>query len=206
DLIEKSGTSFDDTFLWNTISPNVNLFLYLKKQFEVAYNLWNRSNAHTSPHLQDEYQMLLSFFAEEDIHTFIPKHSFDHATVNSVDCGYSCYDDGLLNEMLGKHTAQINVLQSIDSIQKKTDIGNNTMDANTAEVQEASQPPVDSGTLSSPSSTSSSVIPASPATSLSTHSSSLSESISPDLEPDIESGSTDDLNDQSDTDNAEVYS
>ncbi|KAK1228298.1 hypothetical protein PQX77_008662 [Marasmius sp. AFHP31] len=121
DLVGKSGASFDNSFLRKTISPNVDFFLHLKKQFEIAYDLHKRSNSHTSPHLRDEYNMLLSFFEEEDLHFFVPQRTLGHTAINLLNRGYERFDDGMLDDILRKHTAQVNILRAIDSIRKSTE-------------------------------------------------------------------------------------
>ncbi|KAL0573741.1 hypothetical protein V5O48_008217 [Marasmius crinis-equi] len=117
--VGKSGLSFDDPFIRNTISPNVDFFIVLKKEFELAFDLHKRSQSHTSPHLRDEFRAMLKLYAEEYLHYFIQGRSLGHAAVNLLSLGFDRFDDGVLNELLNKHTARVEALKHIDDIRTR---------------------------------------------------------------------------------------
>ncbi|KAJ7707099.1 hypothetical protein B0H14DRAFT_2646904 [Mycena olivaceomarginata] len=62
DMVQKHGGEFDNKFYRLTISSNVHHFLRIKEEIETAFSLKHRGKTHTSPHLRDELQLLLTMF------------------------------------------------------------------------------------------------------------------------------------------------
>ncbi|KAJ8090936.1 hypothetical protein PM082_024860 [Marasmius tenuissimus] len=113
DHVGKSGMAFDDPFLRKSISPNVDFFLVLKKELELAFDLHKRPQAHTSLHLRDEFRSLLRLFDEESFHYFTPSRSLGHAAVNFLGLGYEKLNNGVLTELLNRHSSLIDVLKEL---------------------------------------------------------------------------------------------
>ncbi|PBK64863.1 hypothetical protein ARMSODRAFT_892428 [Armillaria solidipes] len=106
DMVQKHGGRFDDSFYRQTISPNVHCFLRIKEEFESAFELSRRSKSHTSPHLRDEYKILLTIFREEQLHLFRPTRSMGHAASDLLNRGYKRLHEEKLPEFLKKSTEQ----------------------------------------------------------------------------------------------------
>ncbi|KAJ6532184.1 hypothetical protein DFH09DRAFT_933468 [Mycena vulgaris] len=104
DMVQKHGGEFDDKFYRQTISPNVHHFLRLKEEIETAFSLKRRGKTHTSPHLRDELQLLLTMFKEEEIHFFRAGRSMGHAAVNQFARGCRRLEEAKLGEWLLKST------------------------------------------------------------------------------------------------------
>ncbi|KAJ8087622.1 hypothetical protein PM082_006455 [Marasmius tenuissimus] len=141
DHVEKSGLSFDDPFLRQTISPNVDFFLILKKEFELAFDLHKRSHSHTSPHLRDEFKALLQLYDDEEVHSFIQGRSHGHIAINLFNRGFERFDGGVLDDLLSKHTLRVEVLEKIDAIRKRVQVGSLDSGNTTAQLQPQPQPP-----------------------------------------------------------------
>ncbi|KAK7028065.1 hypothetical protein VNI00_015016 [Paramarasmius palmivorus] len=129
DLVDKSGGSFDSAFMRKLISPNVDFFLWLKEAFEVAADLHQRSKLHTSPHLRDEYRMLLVMYAEDKLHTFRSGRSYGHAAINLFARGEERIADAL-DDLLQKHTRQVELLRKIDTLRKSPSVAENSRELN----------------------------------------------------------------------------
>ncbi|PBK92339.1 hypothetical protein ARMGADRAFT_1105106 [Armillaria gallica] len=106
DMVGKHGGKFDDSFYRQTISPNVHCFLRIKEEFEAAFELGRRSKSHTSPHLRDEYKILLTIFREEQVHKFRSTRSMGHAAVDLLNQGYVKLNREKLPDFLKKSTEQ----------------------------------------------------------------------------------------------------
>ncbi|KAL0057682.1 hypothetical protein AAF712_015669 [Marasmius tenuissimus] len=141
DHVEKSGLSFDDPFLRQTISPNVDFFLILTKEFELAFDLHKRSHSHTSPHLRDEFKALLQLYDDEEVHSFIQGRSHGHIAINLFNRGFERFDGGVLDDLLSKHTLRVEVLEKIDAIRKRIQVGSLDSGNTTAQLQPQPQPP-----------------------------------------------------------------
>ncbi|KAJ6463158.1 hypothetical protein C8R47DRAFT_1225275 [Mycena vitilis] len=109
DMVDRRGGDFDDKFYRQTIAPNVNHFLKIKEDIELAFDLKRRSKAHTSPHLRDELNVLLRMYKEEELHLFRSGRSLGHAAVNRFDRGYQRLEGGKLEEFL-KHSGEYAVM------------------------------------------------------------------------------------------------
>ncbi|KAJ7643001.1 hypothetical protein DFH06DRAFT_999293 [Mycena polygramma] len=109
DMVSRRGGDFDDKFYRQTIAPNVNHFLKIKEDIELAFDLKRRSKAHTSPHLRDELNVLLRMYKEEELHLFRSGRSLGHAAVNRFDRGYQRLEGGKLDEFL-KHSGEYAVM------------------------------------------------------------------------------------------------
>ncbi|KAK0488377.1 hypothetical protein EDD18DRAFT_1055307, partial [Armillaria luteobubalina] len=89
-----SGGNFDDHFYHHTISLNVHNFLHLKEEIEAAYELHHHTKSHTSPHLHDEFKLLLKTFQDKELHLFRSGHSLGHHADNLFDNGYKHLQEG----------------------------------------------------------------------------------------------------------------
>ncbi|KAE9386073.1 hypothetical protein BT96DRAFT_1006435 [Gymnopus androsaceus JB14] len=78
DMVQKSGGTFDNTFLWKIIPPNVKFFLRLKEQ------------------IKDEFKQLLTMHGNDTLHFFYSRCSMGHAAVSLVNGGFNKLDNGQL--------------------------------------------------------------------------------------------------------------
>lgn len=143
EMVKKSGKNFDDKFLRKVISPNVEFFLRLKEELEASFELYKRSKSHTSCHLCAEFQQLLTFNGEENIHVFQSTHSLGHAAVPLLNHGSQKLADGTLSTHCEHHTNRVAVLQSVEDKQNAVEngISNSIPSSSTSDVFH-SLPPV----------------------------------------------------------------
>ncbi|KAE9383972.1 hypothetical protein BT96DRAFT_1008576 [Gymnopus androsaceus JB14] len=110
DMVQKSGGTYDNTFLWKIILPNVKFFLQLKEQIEGALDLFKCLKSHTSPHLRDEFKQLLTMHGNDTLHFFYSRYSMGHAAVSLVNGGFNKLDNGQLQGLLHKNTQCVEIL------------------------------------------------------------------------------------------------
>ncbi|PPR04702.1 hypothetical protein CVT26_015027 [Gymnopilus dilepis] len=120
-MVKKRGGDFDDNFYRHTLSPNVEHFLRIKEEIENAFNLRKRGKAHTSPHLRDEFRVLLALYKEENLHSFCPGRSLGHAAINQFNDGYKKLDGGKLDDFLLKSTFYADVIADVQT-HKRTEV------------------------------------------------------------------------------------
>lgn len=113
DMIQRHGGEFDSQFYRQTISPNVQHFLHIKKEVETAFSLERRGQTHTAPHLRSELHLLLTTFKDEEIHLFRSGRSQGHAAVNQFARGWRRLEEGKLSEFLTKSTVLGDFLQEV---------------------------------------------------------------------------------------------
>ncbi|THU96622.1 hypothetical protein K435DRAFT_664083 [Dendrothele bispora CBS 962.96] len=87
-MIQRSGGTFDDFFHRVLIAPNAEFFLRLRESIEDGFELRRRGKSHTSPHLRNEYKVLLEMFKDEEVHLFCPGRSMGHAAKDLFNEGY----------------------------------------------------------------------------------------------------------------------
>lgn len=122
EIVKKSGRNFDDKFLRQVISPNVEFFLRLKEELENSLELYKRSKSHTSRHLRSEYKQLLTLWGEESLDFFRTERSMGHAAIPLFNSGSKKLAKGLLDTHLGRHTDRVEVLQAMENIRQATTI------------------------------------------------------------------------------------
>lgn len=108
-MVSKKGGDFDNPFYRQTLSPNVNHFLWIKEQIETAFDLKAHRKGHTS-HLCSEFQRLLGMHKEDEPHLFCLTRSMGHAAINHFDCGYKQLEEGHLSTYLLKTTAYADIV------------------------------------------------------------------------------------------------
>ncbi|KAJ7743227.1 hypothetical protein DFH07DRAFT_869910 [Mycena maculata] len=121
EMVQKHGGEFDDPFYRQTISPNVHHFLQIKKEMQTAFGFHHRGTTHTSPHLRDELNLLLTAFKEQEVHLFRSGRSLGHAAVNQFARGYRRLEDGKLADFLVNSTVVGNVLEEFRRLEDDDD-------------------------------------------------------------------------------------
>jgi hypothetical protein len=119
DMVQRHGGEFDDLFYRKTISLNVSHFLRIKEEIETTFGLDQRSKSHTSPHLRDEFRLLLNLYKEEELHSFRFGRSLGHAAKNAFALGYECLDSGKLAEYIRKSTAHVDVMAEVVDFERE---------------------------------------------------------------------------------------
>lgn len=141
DMAGKLGGEFDDRFYRHTLSPNVHHFLRIKEQIESAFELRQRSKAHGSAHLRDEYQSLLRMYREDELHRFRSCRSMGHAAMNTFDCGNRRLEGGRLEKFLTQSLAYSDIVKEMKSPAE----GRPDSNGNTSEVSSGIEGELQSG-------------------------------------------------------------
>ncbi|KAJ7218595.1 hypothetical protein GGX14DRAFT_390366 [Mycena pura] len=110
DMVSKHGGTFDDPFLRDTVSPNVNFFLRLKEEMEKAFELKKHGKSHTSPSVKDETRMLMQIYREDQLHYFCQNRSMGYAARELINAGYDTLDKGKLAEFKVNSTERAKLL------------------------------------------------------------------------------------------------
>ncbi|KAF9022260.1 hypothetical protein BDZ89DRAFT_1137427 [Hymenopellis radicata] len=116
DMVAKHGGSFSDPYFRDTISPNVNFFLRLKEELELAFELSSRGKVHTSSHLCDERRVMMAIYREDKLAYFRQARSMGHAARELIGTGYKTLDEAKMKDFLSGTTEQARLLGAIRRI------------------------------------------------------------------------------------------
>ena len=93
--------------------PTLSLHMSIRRS---NLKVWGKT--HTSPHLCNKLQLLLTLYKEENLHLFCTGRSLGHATVNQFDEGYNKLCSGKLKEFIYKTTMYGDVIADIEAYKK----------------------------------------------------------------------------------------
>ncbi|PPQ87647.1 hypothetical protein CVT25_011485 [Psilocybe cyanescens] len=94
----------------------------IKEEIENVFDLARRGKTHSSPHLRDEFRLLLALYKEEKLHLFCTGRSLGHAALNQFDIGHNRLQDSKLNDFISKSTSYTDVMTDIQAC-KRTEGG-----------------------------------------------------------------------------------
>jgi hypothetical protein len=126
-MVTMRNGNFDDSFYRETISPNVNHFLRIKEIIQEGFNLAQRSKTHTSPHLQDEFKLLLAMYKELELHSFRSGRSLGHIAKNRLNSGYTALDEGGMDTFLRTSLATADITKEVLRRKSVAPVSDNSM-------------------------------------------------------------------------------
>ena len=126
-MVTMRNSNFDDSFYRETISPNVNHFLRIKEIIQEGFDLTQRSKTHTSPHLQDEFKLLLAMYKELKLHSFHSGRSLGHIAKNRLDIGYTALDDRGMDVFLRTSLATADITKEVLRCKSTATVSDNSM-------------------------------------------------------------------------------
>jgi len=126
-MVTMRNGNFDDSFYRETISPNVNHFLRIKEIIQEGFDLTQRSKTHTSPHLQDEFKLLLAMYKELELHSFRSGRSLGHIAKNRLNSGYTALDDGGMDTFLRTSLATADITKEVLRRKSAAAVSDNSM-------------------------------------------------------------------------------
>ncbi|KIY66072.1 hypothetical protein CYLTODRAFT_412104 [Cylindrobasidium torrendii FP15055 ss-10] len=113
DMISKHGGKFEDPLFRETISPNVEFFINLKKEIEIGLGLYTRSQSHTSSDHSAEHKILRKIYRDDQVHFFVSGRSKGHAAKDLFELGYHVLGNGKLQEFLEYTSADARLLADL---------------------------------------------------------------------------------------------
>ncbi|KAJ8075658.1 hypothetical protein PM082_021288 [Marasmius tenuissimus] len=126
-MVTKAGGNFDDPYYRTIISPNVHRFVELRGTFETAFDLYHRSNKHTSPHMKPELRVLLQDLKNYEHAYFRKARHYGHVAVNLLGAGYRALEEGgKMDNYLGKSSAKSKFITAIEREKNKVNINSST--------------------------------------------------------------------------------
>ncbi|KAL0578106.1 hypothetical protein V5O48_003885 [Marasmius crinis-equi] len=124
EMVTKAGSNFDDPHYRHIISPNVRHFVELRGAFETAFQVYHRSNKHTSPHMAPELHVLLKDIKLYELNYFRQNRFYGHIAIDLQGAGYRALEQGgKLDAYVTKSSARSDFIIEIEKEKSKVKHG-----------------------------------------------------------------------------------
>ncbi|KZV89643.1 hypothetical protein EXIGLDRAFT_751045 [Exidia glandulosa HHB12029] len=125
--LQHKDRQYDEPFIRNVISPNLDLLVEIPRQMEEAVGLQARKTYHLSPHTRAETAILAEAFRKAQLHRFCEGRSAGYAHKNSTDIGIRRLQDG--GDALAKFREFHGDLDVLNSHSKREPLASETIPA-----------------------------------------------------------------------------